>query len=128
MLPSPRSRRRSTTRLRPSARPARRSSRLCPKCQAPQKGEPEQVFPPEDFLWDMHLRTLVVDDNMLFAEAVTQLLESDDPVEVEQALRAGAVGCLSKDDLGLRLVEIVLGYAGVDSRELIASFSAGGLP
>ena len=134
----------------------------------------------------MHLRTLVVDDNMLFAEAVTQLLESDDrievvgcaltgaeavdfvrklepdvvlmdikmplmtgveaterilawrpettvlmltghgsPVEVEQALRAGAVGCLSKDELGLRLVEIVLGYAGVDSRELVASFSAG---
>jgi DNA-binding NarL/FixJ family response regulator len=134
----------------------------------------------------MHLRTLVVDNNMLFAEAVTQLLESDDrievvgcafngaeavdfarklepdvvlmdikmplmtgveaterilawrpettvlmltghgsPVEVEQALRAGAVGCLSKDDLGLRLVEIVLGYAGVDSRELVASFSAG---
>jgi DNA-binding NarL/FixJ family response regulator len=137
----------------------------------------------------MHLRTLVVDDNMLFAEAVTQLLESDDrievvgcaqngaeavdfarklepdvvlmdikmplmtgveaterilawrpettvvmltghgsPVEVEQGLRAGAVGCLSKDDLGLRLVEIVLGYAGVESRELVASFSAGGLP
>jgi hypothetical protein len=50
------------------------------------------------------------------------------PVEVEQALRAGAVGCLSKDDLGLRLVEIVLGYAGVESRELVASFSAGGLP
>jgi DNA-binding NarL/FixJ family response regulator len=137
----------------------------------------------------MHLRTLVVDDNMLFAEAVTQLLESDDrievvgralngaeavdfarklepdvvlmdikmplmtgveaterilawrpettvvmltahgsPVEVEQALLAGAVGSLSKDDLGLRLVEIVLGYAAVESRELVASFSADGLP
>jgi DNA-binding NarL/FixJ family response regulator len=137
----------------------------------------------------MHLRTLVVDDNMLFAEAVTQLLESDDrievvgsalngaeavdfarklepdvvlmdikmplmtgveaterilawrpettivmltghgsPVEVEQGLRAGAVGCVSKDDLGLRLVDIVLGYAGVESRELVASFSASGLP
>jgi DNA-binding NarL/FixJ family response regulator len=46
------------------------------------------------------------------------------PVEVEQALRAGAVGYLSKDELGLRLVEIVLGYAGVESRELVASFSA----
>jgi len=137
----------------------------------------------------MHLRTLVVDDNMLFAEAVTQLLESDarievvgcalngaeavdfarklepdvvlmdikmplmtgveaterilawrpettvlmltghgSPAEVEQGLRAGAVGCVSKDDLGLRLVEIVLGYAGVESRELVASFSASGLP
>jgi DNA-binding NarL/FixJ family response regulator len=134
----------------------------------------------------MNLRTLVVDDNMLFAEAVTQLLESDDrievvgcalngaeavdfarklepdvivmdikmplmtgveaterilaqrpettvlmltghvsPAEVEHGLLSGAGGCLSKDDLGLRLVDIVLGYAGVESRELVASFSAG---
>ena len=137
----------------------------------------------------MHLRTLVADDNMLFGEAVTQLLESDErievvgcasngaeavdfarklqpdivlmdikmplmtgveaterilawcpettvlmltahgsPDEVEQGLRAGAVGWLSKDDLGLRLVEIVLGYAGVESREVAASISTGGLP
>jgi DNA-binding NarL/FixJ family response regulator len=136
----------------------------------------------------MHLRILVADDNLLFAEAVTQLLESDDrievvgcalngaeavdfarklepdvvlmdikmplmtgieaterilarrpdttvlmltahgsPVEIEQGLRAGAVDCLAKDDLGLRLVDIVLGYADVESRELVASFSAGGL-
>jgi DNA-binding NarL/FixJ family response regulator len=137
----------------------------------------------------MHLRILVADDNLLFGEAVTQLLESDDRIEVvgcalngaeavdfarklepdfilmdikmplmtgieaterilawhpdttvlmltahgssaevEEGLRAGAVGCVTKDDLGLRLVEIVLGYAGVESRELVASFSAGGLP
>jgi DNA-binding NarL/FixJ family response regulator len=137
----------------------------------------------------MRLRILVADDNMLFAEAVTQLLESDDrievvgcalngaeavdfarkvepdlvlmdikmplmtgieaterilawrpettvlmltahgsPAEVEQGLRAGAVGCVPKDDLGLALVEIVLGYAAVESHELVASFSAGGLP
>jgi DNA-binding NarL/FixJ family response regulator len=137
----------------------------------------------------MRLRILVADDNMLFAEAVTQLLESDDrievvgcalngaeavdfarkvepdlvlmdikmplmtgieaterilawrpettvlmltahgsPAEIEEGLRAGAVGSLPKDDLGLGLVEIVLGYAAVESRELIASFSAVGLP
>jgi DNA-binding NarL/FixJ family response regulator len=137
----------------------------------------------------MHLRILIADDNMLFGEAVTQLLESDDrievvgcalngaeavdfarklepdlvlmdikmplmtgieaterilawrpgttvvmltghgsPAEVEQGFRAGAVGCVAKDDLGLRLVEIVLGYAAVESRELVASFSAAGLP
>jgi DNA-binding NarL/FixJ family response regulator len=137
----------------------------------------------------MHLRILIADDNMLFAEAVTQLLESDErievvgcalngaeavdfarkmqpdlvlmdikmplmtgieaterilawrpettvlmlsahgsPAEIEQGLRAGAVGCVPKDDLGLELVEIVLGYAAVESRELAASFSAGGLP
>jgi DNA-binding NarL/FixJ family response regulator len=55
---------------------------------------------------------------------VVMLTGHGSPVEVEQALRAGAVGYLSKDELGLRLVEIVLGYAGVESRELVASFSA----
>jgi DNA-binding NarL/FixJ family response regulator len=35
----------------------------------------------------MHLRVLVADDNLLFAEALTQLLESDERIEV--------VGCAS---------------------------------
>ncbi|HYY32457.1 MAG TPA: response regulator transcription factor [Gaiellaceae bacterium] len=48
------------------------------------------------------------------------------PQEVEQALMAGAVGCLTKDDLGLRLVETTLELAGVETQEFAASFSAAG--
>ena len=48
--------------------------------------------------------------------------------EVEQALMAGADGCITKDDLGLRLVETVAAYRGAETRELAASFAGAGLP
>jgi DNA-binding NarL/FixJ family response regulator len=137
----------------------------------------------------MHLRLLVADDNLLFAEALTQLLEADEriqvvgcayngaeaidfarklepdvvladikmplmtgieaterilafcpdttvvlmsghssPSEVEQGLRAGAAGYITKDDLGLWLVDAVLGYAGAEDREVAARFSDLRLP
>jgi DNA-binding NarL/FixJ family response regulator len=133
----------------------------------------------------MRLRVLVADDNLLFAEALTQLLESDErihvvgcasngaeavdfarklepdlvlsdikmplmtgieaterilawrpdttillvsghgsPSEVEEGLRAGAVGCLAKDDVGLAIVDTVLDYAASDVPQFAASFSA----
>src|SRR5205809_2488979 len=50
------------------------------------------------------------------------------PAEVEQALMAGADGCITKDDLGLGLVETVAAYSGVETRELAASFAGAGLP
>lgn len=50
------------------------------------------------------------------------------PSEVEQALLAGAAGCMTKDDLGLRLVETALELAGKESREFAASFSGAGHP
>jgi DNA-binding NarL/FixJ family response regulator len=132
----------------------------------------------------MRLRVLVADDNLLFAEALTQLLESDErihvvgcasngaeavdfarklepdlvlsdikmplmtgieaterilawrpdttvllvsghgsPSEIQEGLRAGAVGCLAKDDMSLAIVETVLDYAASDVRQLAASFS-----
>jgi DNA-binding NarL/FixJ family response regulator len=137
----------------------------------------------------MTLRVLIADDNRLFSEAVSALLESDSRIEVvgcatngaeavdfarkldpdmvlmdikmpvmtgieaterilawlpetqvlvltahgtraeiDQALAAGAVGYASKDDLGLRLIDTVLGYAATESRELVASFSSSQLP
>jgi len=138
----------------------------------------------------MALRVLVVDDHLLFAEAVTALLRSDgrievvgaasngaeavdfarklepdvvlmdikmplmtgieaterilawlpetkvvvltahgSPDEVEQALLAGATGCVTKDDLGLRLVETVLAFAAdADAPQFAASFAGVGLP
>jgi two-component system response regulator DegU len=133
----------------------------------------------------MHLRVLVADDNLLFAEALTQLLESDERIEVvgcasngaeavdfarklepdvvlsdikmplmtgieatqrilawrpettvvlvsgqssetemEQGLLVGAAGCLAKDEVGLSLVETVLRYAGLETPQFAASFSA----
>jgi two-component system, NarL family, response regulator DegU len=133
----------------------------------------------------MTLRVLIADDNMLFAEALTQLLESDERIqvvgcayngaeavdfarklapdivltdirmplmtgieaterilawrpdtkvvlvaehgsqsEIHRGLEAGAVACVTKDDLGLPLVEAVLGYAEEDA----ASFSEWRLP
>ena len=133
----------------------------------------------------MRLRVLVADDNLLFAEALTQLLESDErihvvgcasngaeavdfarklepdlvlsdirmplmtgieaterilawrpdttvllvsghgsPSEIEEGLRAGAVGCVAKDDMGLAIVETVLDYAASDVPQFAASFSA----
>jgi DNA-binding NarL/FixJ family response regulator len=133
----------------------------------------------------MRLRVLVADDNLLFAEALTQLLESDErihvvgcalngaeavdfarklepdlvlsdikmplmtgieaterilawrpdttvllvsdhssPSEIEQGLRAGAVGCVAKDDVGLSIVDTVLDYAASDAPQFAASFSA----
>ena len=132
----------------------------------------------------MRLRVLVADDNLLFAEALTQLLESDErihvvgcasngaeavdfarklepdvvlsdikmplmtgieaterilawrpdttvllvsghgsPSEIEEGLRAGAVGCVAKDDMGLAIVETVLDYAASDVPQFAASFS-----
>jgi DNA-binding NarL/FixJ family response regulator len=137
----------------------------------------------------MHLRVLIADDNMLFAEALTQLLESDERIkvvgcayngaeavdfarklepdlvltdirmplmtgieaterilawrpgtkvvlvtahgsasEIQSGLQAGAVACVTKDDLGLRLVETVLAYAADPTEEHVASFSEDGLP
>jgi DNA-binding NarL/FixJ family response regulator len=137
----------------------------------------------------MHLRVLIADDNLLFAEAVTQLLEADERIqvvgcayncaeaidfarklepdvvltdikmplmtgieaterilgfcpdttvvlmsgrssssEIEQGLRAGAAGYVTKDDLGLLLVETVLEYAAAGERESAARFSDRRLP
>jgi DNA-binding NarL/FixJ family response regulator len=137
----------------------------------------------------MHLRVLVADHNMLFAEALTQLLESDEriqvvgcayngaeavdfvrklepdlvltdirmplmtgieaterilawrpdtkvvlvtshasPSEIQRGLEAGAVACVTKDDLGLPLVETVLRHAADPAETVAASFSAGRLP
>jgi DNA-binding NarL/FixJ family response regulator len=47
--------------------------------------------------------------------------------EIECAFGAGAVGCLTKDDLGVRLVETVLEAAQPRRREFAASFAAEGL-
>jgi DNA-binding NarL/FixJ family response regulator len=136
----------------------------------------------------MHLRVLVADDNMLFAEALTQLLETDErikvvgcayngaeavdfvrklepdlvlteirmplmtgieaterilawrpdtkvvlvtshgsPSEIQRGLEAGAVAWVTKDDLGLALVETVLAHAAEPVAEDAASFSEPGL-
>ena len=48
--------------------------------------------------------------------------------EAESALGAGAVGCVAKDDLGLRLVETVLGFADPGRSDAPARFSALRLP
>jgi DNA-binding NarL/FixJ family response regulator len=48
------------------------------------------------------------------------------PEEIELALMAGAVGCLTKDDLGMRLIQTALDLVGVESEELAASFSGVG--
>jgi DNA-binding NarL/FixJ family response regulator len=50
------------------------------------------------------------------------------PAEVEQALLAGAAGWITKDDLGLRIVETSLALAGAEPRQFAASFAAAGLP
>jgi DNA-binding NarL/FixJ family response regulator len=50
------------------------------------------------------------------------------PAEVEQARLAGATGWITKDDMGLKLVESALAFAGVGSPQLAASFAAAGLP
>jgi DNA-binding NarL/FixJ family response regulator len=50
------------------------------------------------------------------------------PEDIECALGAGAVACVTKEDLGLRLVDAVLALAPLDVREPTASFSALGLP
>ena len=47
--------------------------------------------------------------------------------EIEAAFAAGAVGCLTKDDLGRRLVDNVLELNQPRRREFAASFSAEGL-
>ena len=137
----------------------------------------------------MHVRVLVADDNLLFAEALTQLLEAEERIhvvgcayngaeavdfarklapdvvltdikmplmtgieaterilafcpdttvvlmsghssssEIEQGMRAGAAGYVSKDDLGLWLVETVLEYGAAAKRESAARFSELRLP
>jgi DNA-binding NarL/FixJ family response regulator len=50
------------------------------------------------------------------------------PAEVEQALLAGAAGWITKDDLGLTLVETSLALADAESPQFAASFSLAGLP
>jgi DNA-binding NarL/FixJ family response regulator len=47
--------------------------------------------------------------------------------EIETAFAAGAVGCLTKDDLGHRLIDNVLELAQPRRREFAASFAAEGL-
>jgi DNA-binding NarL/FixJ family response regulator len=47
--------------------------------------------------------------------------------EIEAAFAAGAVGCLTKDDLGRRLVDTVVELAGTVRRDFAASFAADGL-
>ena len=47
--------------------------------------------------------------------------------EIETAFAAGAVGCLTKDDLGSRLIDNVLELAQPRRREFAASFAAEGL-
>jgi DNA-binding NarL/FixJ family response regulator len=59
---------------------------------------------------------------------VVVITAHDSLEEVECSLGAGAVACVAKDDLGLRLVDTVLGFAQPESRELAASFSAPRLP
>ena len=137
----------------------------------------------------MTLRILVADDNMLFAKALTQLLESDERIqvvgcayngaeavdfarklepdlvltdikmplmtgieaterilawrpdtkvvlvtshgsatEIQSGLDAGAVAWVTKDDLGLELVETVLGCAVDHSEAEAASFFERRLP
>jgi DNA-binding NarL/FixJ family response regulator len=47
--------------------------------------------------------------------------------EIEAAFTAGAVGCLTKDDLGRRLIDRVIELAQPKARDFAASFSAHGL-
>jgi two-component system NarL family response regulator len=59
---------------------------------------------------------------------VVVLTAHGSPEEIEQALLAGAVGCLTKDDLGMRLIQTALHLAGAEAEEFAASFSAVGAP
>jgi DNA-binding NarL/FixJ family response regulator len=59
---------------------------------------------------------------------VLLLTDHGSPEEQECALGAGAAGCITKEDLGLRLVEAVLGLAEPGRREPAASFSSPRLP
>jgi DNA-binding NarL/FixJ family response regulator len=59
---------------------------------------------------------------------VLAITAHDSPEEVEAALGAGAAGCVAKDDLGLRLVDTVLGVAEPSPSEPAARFFALGLP
>lgn len=59
---------------------------------------------------------------------VLAITAHDSPEEAESALGAGAVGCVAKDDLGLRLVETVLGFADPSRSDAPARFSTLRLP
>jgi DNA-binding NarL/FixJ family response regulator len=48
--------------------------------------------------------------------------------EIDAAFMAGAVACLTKEDLGARLTETMLRAARPAQRELAASFTGHGLP
>jgi two-component system NarL family response regulator len=55
---------------------------------------------------------------------VVVLTAHGSPEEIELALMAGTVGCLTKDDLGMRLIQTALDLVEVESEEFAASFSA----
>ena len=59
---------------------------------------------------------------------VVVLTAHGSPEEVESALLAGAVGCVTKDDVGLGLLDETLALAGAEARDLAASFVPVGLP
>jgi DNA-binding NarL/FixJ family response regulator len=59
---------------------------------------------------------------------VLVLTDHGSPEELECALGAGAAGCITKEDLGLRLVDAVLGLVQPGLREPAASFSSPRLP
>jgi DNA-binding NarL/FixJ family response regulator len=59
---------------------------------------------------------------------VVVLTAHGSPSEIEQALLAGADACLTKDDLGVQLIDTVLDRVRPKTRELVASFSGPGLP
>lgn len=59
---------------------------------------------------------------------VVVFTEHGSPSEVEQALLAGAAGCIRKDQIGLKLVDTAFAVAQVDQPEFAASFALAGLP
>jgi two-component system nitrate/nitrite response regulator NarL len=59
---------------------------------------------------------------------VVVLTAHGSPEEIELALMGGAVGCLTKDDLGMRLIQTALDLVEVESEEFAASFSVVGAP
>ena len=59
---------------------------------------------------------------------VLLLTDHGSPEEQECALGAGAAACITKEDLGLRLVDAVLGLVQPGLREPVASFSSPRLP
>lgn len=59
---------------------------------------------------------------------VVVLTGQGSPSEVEQAILAGAVGCITKDDVSLKLVESAVALAEIEEPQVAASFALAGLP